>query len=148
MKNYLLLIMSSIFILSCTIDKKESIPVKNIELAKKSFAAFNAHNWELQASFFSDTCKYLDPSYGDKHVVVNRKEKAIKYASLEQTSPDIKDSITSIFGYEDKVVIQFTSTGTAITEKGKYKWSVPICCVFTYKDGIVIVDETYYNRGK
>jgi hypothetical protein len=140
--------MSSIFILSCTTDKKENTSEKNIELAQKSFAAFNAHNWELQASFFSDTCKYLDPSYGDKHIVVNRKEKAAKYASMEQTSPDIKDSITSIFGYGDKVVVQFTSTGTAISEKGNYKWSVPICCVFTYKDGLVIVDETYYNRGK
>lgn len=66
----------------------------------------------------------------------------------KKTSPDIKDSITSIFGYEDKIVIQFTSTSTAKTEKGEYKWSVPICCVFTYKNGLIVIDETYYNTGK
>ncbi len=121
---------------------------ENIELAKKSFQAFNEHNWELHASYFSNECKYLDPSYGDKHIVVNRKDKAAKYLAMQKTSPDIKDSITSVFGVDNKVVIQFISTGTAKTEKGEYKWTVPICCIFTYKDGLVIIDETYYNRGK
>jgi SnoaL-like domain len=145
---YLLYITSLFVFMSCKENADESITAQNIERAKKSFQAFNEHNWELQSSYFSDTCKYLDPSYGDTHVTVNRRDKAAKYAEMESTSPDIKDSITSIFGYDDKVVIQFTSTGTAKTENGDFKWSVPICCVFTYKDGLVVVDETYYNRGK
>lgn len=145
---YLSIIASSFFAFSCNIKNAESNTEKNIGLATKSFKAFNEHNWELEASYFSDTCKYLDPSYGDKYITVNRKDKAIKYAAMEQTSPDIQDSITNIFGYGNKVVIQFISTGTAKTEDGNYNWSVPICCVFTYKDGLVIIDETYYNRGK
>ena len=144
---YFLLISISLLTMS-HIAKKSFTTSENIELAKKSFQAFNIHNWELQSSYFSDECKYLDPSYGDTHVVVNRKDKAAKYRAMEKTSPDIKDSITSIFGIDDKVVIQFISTGTAMTEKGEYKWRVPICCIFTYKDGLVIIDETYYNRGK
>ena len=144
----LLSISCLLFVTACKNNTDESIISQNIKRAKKSFQAFNEHNWELQASFFSDTCKYLDPSYGDKHVMESRKGKAAKYAAMETESPDIKDSITNIFGYGDKVVIQFTSTGTSKTENGDYKWSVPICCVFTYKDGLVIIDETYYNRGK
>jgi len=118
----------------------------NIEIAKKSFAAFNAHNWEEQAGYFSDTCQYLDPSYGDIHVVKSRIEKIEKYSKMEEMSPDIKDEITSIFGIDDKVVIQFNSSGTAKTDQGVYKWSLPICCVFTFKDGIIIKDETYYTN--
>jgi hypothetical protein len=147
MKNkscFLLLIL----MISCKNNNTGNPLYKNIELAKKTFNAFNEHNWVLQASFFSDTCKYLDPSYGNQHITVSQKDKVIKYSAMEQISPDIHDSIINIFGYGNKVVIQFTSTGTAKTEQGNYKWSVPICCIFTYKDSLIIVDETYYNKGK
>jgi hypothetical protein len=120
---------------------------KNIEMAKKSFAAFNRHDWEEQATYFSDTCKYLDPSYGKEYRTASRREKIEKYRGMEQRSPDIRDSITSIFGVGDKVVIQFISSGTAPTEQGPYKWSLPIICVFTFKDGLIVKDETYYERG-
>jgi hypothetical protein len=151
MKKYLYQILLALVILdliSCNENTANTNVERNIELAKKSFDAFNQHNWELQASYFSDTCKFLDPSYGDKHITVNRKDKVLKYSKMEQTSPDINDSITSIFGFGDQVVVQFISTGTAKTEEGDYKWSVPICCVFTFKDNLITVDETYYNRGK
>ncbi|MCB0753694.1 MAG: nuclear transport factor 2 family protein, partial [Ignavibacteriae bacterium] len=121
---------------------------KNIEIAKKSFEAFNKHDWQEQANYFSDSCSYLDPSYGDSPVVKSRKEKIEKYSKMEQMSPDITDSITSIFGVKNKVIVQFTSSGTAKTEQGYYKWSLPICCIFTFKDGLIVKDETYYNRGK
>ena len=101
MKNkiYFLLLGSSMMLyLACNQPQPETSSEKNIELAKKSFQAFNDHNWAVQSSYFSDSCQYLDPSYGDKHVVVNRNDKAAKYAAMEKTSPDIKDSITSIFG--------------------------------------------------
>ena len=133
---------------SCVNNSKIDVVENNIEIAKKSFAAFNALNWEKQASYFSDTCKYLDPSYGDTHVVKSRTEKIEKYRKMEEMSPDIKDEITSIFGVGEKVVIQFISSGTAKTKQGDYKWSLPICCVFTIQNGLIVKDETYYNRGK
>lgn len=133
---------------SCVNNSNMENMENNIEIAKKSFAAFNAHNWEKQANYFSDTCQYLDPSYGDTHVVKSRIEKIEKYRKMEEMSPDFKDEITSIFGVGDKVVIQFISSGTAKTEQGDYKWSLPICCVFTFQNGLIIKDETYYNRGK
>ncbi|MCW5910883.1 MAG: nuclear transport factor 2 family protein [Cyclobacteriaceae bacterium] len=126
------------------ISSQENTIAKNIDTARKSFAAFNLHNWEEHASCFSDTCKYLDPSYGKEYRVVSRREKIEKYKQMEQRSPDIKDSITSIFGVGDKVVIQFISSGTAGTGQ---KWRLPICCVFTFKDGLIVKDETYYDRG-
>lgn len=124
----------------------DEIVDKNIEIAKKSFEAFNNHNWEKQAGYFSDSCKFLDPSYGKEYKIVNRKAKIEKYSNMEKMSPDIKDEVTSIFGAGDKVVIQFVSSGTAKTEKGEYKWSVPICCVFTIENGLIVKDETYYDR--
>lgn len=119
----------------------------NIEIARKAFDAFNRHDWVEQAGFFSDSCQYLDPSYGTEYVVRSRKEKIEKYRGMEQRSPDIKDEITNIFGVGDKVVVEFTSSGTAQTEEGPYKWSLPICVVFTFKDGLIVKDATYYNRG-
>lgn len=121
---------------------------RNIELAQSAFAAFNKHDWHLQASYFSDTCRYLDPSYGNEYKMVSRKEKAEKYRKMEEKSPDIKDEIVEIFGINDKVVIQFISSGTFQGETGPVKWSLPICCIFTFKNGLIIKDETYYNRGK
>ncbi len=120
----------------------------NIALALESFSAFNAHKWEEHSAFFSDSCQNLDPSYGANYVIVNRKDKAAKYKEMESWSPDIKDSITHIFGSADKVTIQFISSGTAKTNKGQEKWSLPICCVFTFKNGLIVCDETYYDRGK
>lgn len=149
MKQSFLFISVLIFIqCSCVNNSKMDIVENNIDIAKKSFAAFNAHNWEEQASYFSDTCQYIDPSYGDTPVVKSRIEKIEKYLKMEEMSPDIKDEITSIFGAEDKVVIQFISSGTAKTEQGDYKWSLPICCVFTFQNGLIVKDATYYNRGK
>jgi ketosteroid isomerase-like protein len=144
--NSWLIAVIAVSFLSC--NNKEMTTEKNIETAKKSFAAFNRHDWEEQAGYFSDSCKYLDPSYGDEYKIVNRKEKMEKYKKMSEMSPDLRDDITGIFGVDDKVVIQFTSSGTAKTEQGEYKWSLPICCVFTFKDGLIVVDETYYNRGR
>ncbi|HKI79488.1 MAG TPA: nuclear transport factor 2 family protein [Ignavibacteriaceae bacterium] len=143
----IILLFVVLFLSSCA-NKENNVVLENIEISKKSFAAFNRHDWEKQAGYFSDTCQYLDPSYGDKHVVKSRAEKIAKYSKMEEMSPDIKDEITSIFGVDDKVVIQFISSGTAKSDQGDYEWSLPICCVFTFKDGLIIKDETYYNRGK
>ncbi|MCF8371866.1 MAG: nuclear transport factor 2 family protein [Bacteroidales bacterium] len=149
MKQTFLFLSVLIFIqCSCVNNSKMDNVENNIDIAKKSFAAFNAHNWEEQANFFSDTCQYLDPSYGDTPIVKSRIEKIGKYRKMEEMSPDIKDEITSIFGVDDKVVVQFISSGTAKTEQGDYKWILPICCVFTFQNGFIVKDETYYNKGK
>lgn len=63
MKNktcYFLLISSTVLNLACNSNLTEATAEKNIDRAKKSFQAFNEHNWELKASYFSDSCKYLD----------------------------------------------------------------------------------------
>ncbi|MGQ0828527.1 MAG: nuclear transport factor 2 family protein [Bacteroidota bacterium] len=137
-----------IFLFCSCNDPETSLAEKNMALAKRSFEAFNKHNWDEHASFFSDTCKYLDPSYGPEYKIVNRKDKSSKYKEMEIKSPDIKDEITDIFASGDKVVVQFISSGTAQTEQGPYKWSLPICCVFTFEKGLIVSDATYYNRGK
>ena len=50
---------------------------------------------------------------------VSCKKKAEKYSGMQEISPDIKNEVKEIFGVDDKVVIQFTSPGTVITEQGK-----------------------------
>jgi len=134
---------------ACSFDKKTEGEVANhnIELAKAAFSAFNEHDWVKQASYFSDTCRFLDPSYGTEYKLVNRAQKVVKYSGMQITSPDIRDDISSIFAAGDKVVVQFVSSGTARTPEGSYQWSLPICSVFTFQDGLIVRCETYYNRG-
>jgi hypothetical protein len=119
---------------------------RNVELAKKAFATFNAHDWAAHANCFSESCKNLDPSLGSDYVVLDHKEKVAKYEKLNQWSPDIKDSITNIFGAGDKVLVQFISSGTARMDSTDQKWSLPICTVFTIKEGLIVMDETYYDK--
>lgn len=139
-------ILSTGLAVGCRDQKINDTVNANIEIARKSFDAFNRHDWLEQASYFSDSCRYLDPSYGTEWVVKSRKEKITKYSSMEMTSPDIRDDITDIFGAGNKVVIQFVSSGTAQTEQGPYSWSLPIVVVFTFKDGLIVEDATYYDN--
>ncbi len=133
---------------SCQGPHEQSVVEANILLAKESFESFNKHDWTKHAEHFSDNCKYLDPSYGTEYKVVSRVDKAAKYRKMEKMSPNIHDEITCIFGYENKVAVQFTSNGKAITENGEFEWSMPICCIFTFEKGIIVMDETYYDNSK
>lgn len=119
---------------------------RNIALAQKAFDTFNAHDWTAHANCFSDSCQDLDPSLGDRYVVLTRQRKRQKYQELNAWSPDIKDSITSIFGSGDKVSVQFISSGTARTDSTAQQWRLPICTVFTIRDSLIVRDETYYDR--
>lgn len=113
------------------------------EPVRKMFEAFNKHDWELMASYYSDPAEFLDPSLGKNYVKLSRAQLAKKYADLQKGAPDIKDDIAGFYiSGEENVVVQFTSSGTS----GGQKWSLSICTVFTVKDGKIMRDATYYDN--
>ncbi len=117
---------------------------RNIKTAQKMFEAFNKHDWQNMADYYSDDALFLDPAYGDKYVHKTRKQTAAKYAEMQHMFADIHDDVESLHAVNDVVVVQFTSSGTP---KGGEKWRLPICSVLTFNgEGKIIKDATYYDN--
>jgi ketosteroid isomerase-like protein len=133
-----LLIMAFV-IVSCT----PSAEKQNIEIATQMFAAFNAHDWQKMNSFYSSDADYLDPAYGSEYVKKSTSEIVEKYSSMEKTFPDIHDEVKGMYASDDKVTVEFVSTGSS---GDSIKFSLPICAVLTFKDGKIVRDASYYDN--
>lgn len=116
---------------------------ENVEKAQAMFDAFNRHDWNAMASFYSEPASFLDPSFGTGYVNKNREETATKYAEMEKIFPDLQDELVGIYPSGDKVTVEFVSTGTA---PDSTKFKLPIITVLTFKDGLIIKDATYYDN--
>lgn len=134
-----LLILLGILITSCTNTNEAE---KNETIATAMFDAFNQHNWEKMASYYSNDAQFLDPSYGTEFVTKSRSETAAKYAELEKMFPDINDQIVGMYPSGEIITVEFVSTGS-ISDSIKFK--LPIITVLTFKDGVIIKDATYYD---
>jgi ketosteroid isomerase-like protein len=127
---------------SSTTSEKRDATQANTEMIKKVFEAFNKHDWKGMLSYYADPTDFLDPSLGKDYVKQTHEQSLEKYVALESFARDINDSIVGIYASEDKVIVEFISTGTTNGQK----WSLPLCDVFTIKDGKVIRDATYYDQ--
>lgn len=111
-------------------------------VANTLFEAFNRHDWKAMADVYADSALFLDPSLGTSFVMQTKTEIVKKYAELESTFPDVRDSITNIYPCGETVVVEFTSIGTALDGT---KLSLPIVSVLTVKNGLIVKDATYYD---
>lgn len=118
--------------------------VKNADVVRAMFEAFNQHEWQKMASFYEEQAQFLDPSYGPRYVSRSRQQTVEHYLELEKMFPDIKDELTHMIVSGNQVVVQFVSTGTA---PNGARWQLPICTVFTLRDGKIITDATYYDNA-
>jgi ketosteroid isomerase-like protein len=137
MKISLLLIVFAI--ISCTPTEEK----KNTEIATQMFAAFNAHDWQKMNSFYSSDADYLDPAYGIGYIKKSSQEIVEKYSDMQKMFPDIHDEVKGIYAANDKVTVEFVSTGSS---GDSIKFSLPICTVLTFKDGKIVRDATYYDN--
>lgn len=115
----------------------------NVALTRGMFDAFNRHEWQKMAAYYSDPALFLDPSFGAEYVSKSQTETAHKYAAMERMFPDIHDEIGGIYPSGDKVTVEFISTGS-MSDSVKFK--MPIVTVLTFKDGLIIKDATYYDQ--
>ncbi len=107
------------------------------------FDAFNQHNWKLMSEHYADSAQFLDPAFGTDYIYQSRDEMIKKYAEMEQMFPNINDNVVGIFAAGDKVSVEFISTGNA---GDSISFSLPISCVLTLKNKLIIKDATYYNN--
>jgi ketosteroid isomerase-like protein len=117
---------------------------QNKEIATKMFQAFNDHDWIKMTTYYSSDAMYLDPAYGLEFTTKSQNEIVEKYSAMEQTFPDIHDSITSIYAMGNKVTVEFISTGSS---GDSIKFTLPICTVLTFQNGKIVRDATYYDNN-
>lgn len=140
MKRVLLIFISLWLLISSCAVKDDA--TKNVVIAHSMFDAFNNHNWQKMASYYSEDATFLDPSYGTDYVTKTRSEIVAKYEALEKLFPDIHDQIIGTYPSGDKVTLEFISTGT-VSDTIKFK--LPIITVLTFKNGLIVKDATYYD---
>ena len=62
---------------------------------------------------------------------------------LQQTIPDIHDSLLQLYHAGNHVIVEFISRGTA---PDKTAFLLPICTIFEIKQGKIVSDYTYYDN--
>jgi hypothetical protein len=116
----------------------------NIKIALQLFDHFNKHDWQSYASLYTDSAKFLDPSFGKNEIVQSRAQTIKKYSDLQKIIPDVKDNLRSVSAAgQNTVIVEFISTGTL---PDKSKLYLPICAIFKMQDGKIIEDHTYFDN--
>jgi ketosteroid isomerase-like protein len=116
---------------------------RNIAHVRSMFDAFNRHDWKAMSEHYADNALFLDPALSMEYIRQSRTETADKYAVMQTMFPDIKDEVITIFAKEDKVAIEFISTGSS---GDSITFKLPISCILTLKENLIIRDATYYNN--
>lgn len=135
--------------LSCTLPEKKvddhAVTNKDddhIAHARKMFDAFNQHQWQVMANYYSDSALFLDPAFGKTYIKQSRSQTVEKYALLQRVFPDIKDEIVAMYPSDNKVIVEFISTGTLASGA---VFQLPIITVLTFENDLIVKDATYYD---
>jgi len=146
MKIISIALLAGIVLVGCSAKEKET-EQQNQEIAKSMFEAFSRHDWKAMAEHYADSAHFLDPSLGKEYVHQSHGQIITKYGEMENVFPDIRDEIVGMYSSGDKVIVEFVSTGTAITDKGEQtSFRLPISSVLTIHDGKIVRDATYYDN--
>ena len=117
---------------------------KNEEIIKQYFEHFNAHDWSKMADMYSATAEFRDPSLGPGLVKQTRAQVITKYGELSQQFSDVKDKVIAVYPSGDEhIIVEFVSSGTGPDQS---KFELPICTIFTIKNGLITQDFTYYDN--
>jgi ketosteroid isomerase-like protein len=139
----ILVVFATIF---CNSNFNESIKInKNEEIIKMYFKFFNEHNWIEMASLYDETVEVKDPAYGTEIIKLNHTAIIKKYIELHKMIPNVTDSILRIYHSENTAIVEFISKGT--TPNG-VNFRLPICTIFTFTNGKITKDLTYYDNFK
>lgn len=113
-------------------------------LVTQYFALFNAHKWDEMAALYSENAEFKDPAMGAEPVKLSRQEVATKYTELAAMFPNVSDSVVAIYpSGNNRIVVEFVSNATS--EDGM-TISLPICTIFTFENGQITKDYTYYDN--
>lgn len=126
-------------LLACSRSQHES----NEQIVKQMFEYFNQHDLEKMAGLYSQEAEFLDPAFGTEYVKQSHQQIIEKYSSMEQLFPNIHDEVVSICSSDDKVIVQFISTGNS---GDSIQFRLPIAAILTLQNGKIVRDATYYDN--
>ena len=129
--------------LSAACSSPDHAQQQNIALTQKMFEAFNKHEWQAMASYYTDNALFLDPAFGKDYVTKTQQETAAKYSELQKMFPDLHDEVIGLYPSGDKVTVEFIATGSM---SDSISFKLPIVSVLTFKDGKIVRDATYYDQ--
>jgi ketosteroid isomerase-like protein len=142
MKIFLTPILFFLFLVSCQNNEKIASP--NLDLVKEYYKYFNQHDFTKMAEMYIDTANFKDPSLGQGVIKQTRKQTIEKYTALSKTFPDLNDRIIKVYpSGNEHVIVEFVSTGTG---PDGMKFELPICTIFTFENGKITEDFTYYDN--
>lgn len=139
MRTFLILLVWAITACTSSSSQEE----KNSQHVQSMFEAFNRHDWKAMSEHYTDSALFLDPSFGIDYVHQSRSEMIAKYTQLEQLFPNVHDEVVTLFAKGDQVVVEFISTGSS---GDSLSFTLPISCVLTLRDQLIVKDATYYNN--
>ncbi len=123
---------------------KQPIGNNNEALIHQYFSFFNKHDWQGMAAMYADTATFKDPSFGSRTVQQTRQQTVAKYTALSEAFPDVRDEVTWLYpSGSNHLVVELVSRGTAPDGK---KFELPICTIFTFEQGKIVKDFTYYDN--
>lgn len=130
---------------ACTPPAPTEAPKPDLRpMVTKYFALFNAHKWDEMAAMYVEKAEFKDPALGAYPVQMTRQEVATKYTELAAMFPNVNDSVVAVYvSGESQVVVEFVSQATS--ESG-VSFSLPICTIFTFDNGLITKDYTYYDN--
>lgn len=110
-------------------------------VVRKLFDAFNRHDMATLSQFYADDAEIVSPDHprplhGPDGV------RAI-YLPLFTTFPDIADHLVSLTMQDDRVAVEFISTGCKAA--GKECFNLPIATFLTMRRGRIVRDVSYFN---
>lgn len=132
-------------LIACNNSKENTMAKSdNEELVKIYFEHFNRHEWKKMADMYSENAEFKDPSLGQGIVKQTRQQFIEKYSELSKIFPDLNDKVIQIYPSDDNhIIVEFVSSGTAPDGS---KFELPICTIFTFENGIITKDFTYYDN--
>lgn len=117
---------------------------ENELLVRRYYEYFNAHRWNDMAAMYSPNAEFKDPSLGLGIVVQSQEQIVEKYSGLAEMFPDIRDTVVATYPSGSKhIIVEFVSSGTAPDGSS---FELPICTIFTFGDGLITQDFTYYDN--
>ncbi len=146
MKNtfYLLLLC---FFMACTNannGQNKAIENVNMTIVKQSFEYFNKYDWAKMATLYMDNAELWEPSMGQGVNKHTHAQIIQKFTELHKMVPDVHNEIGQMYPSSDKhVIVEYTSTGTGPDGK---KFTLPMCSVYTFDNGKITRDMTYYDN--
>jgi ketosteroid isomerase-like protein len=140
MRYFFISFAMAMVLLSC--NHQQHTNANYVALAKKMFDAFNQHQWQAMANCYSDSALFLDPSFGKTYQTQARTEIVEKYAGFQQAFPDLHDELVDMYPSDNKVIVEFISTGRA---PDGTSFKLPIITVLTFENDLIVKDATYYD---